>query len=169
MTKPRYVVPTSTKLGSTLSTVQIYATLRAAMLAYEGPGGDRLSDYLGPTERVYVRAQPDPPVFPYVTLLLQRTSLAEYNGYRETGVLEVQAIGRPESQLPLVESAMDLIDQCLTAYTSPQNGLVFARARTRQTVPQFTDPADSAVVAVLASYQFTLWPQVLTARRVPTS
>ena len=111
-----------------------------------------------------VRSAPDGVLFPYITLLLSRTSLAAYNGYRETAQLEVQAIGRPESQLPLVESAMDLVDQCLTAYTNPSSGLIVGRSRTRNTVPMFSDPADSTVVAVLATYELYLWPTVLTSR-----
>ena len=89
------------------------------MLDYETPQGETLARFVGEPPRVYVRAAPTNVVFPYLTLRLTRTSLAAYNGYRETALLEVQAIGKPESQLPLVESAMDLVDQCLTAYTRP--------------------------------------------------
>jgi hypothetical protein len=113
---------------------------------------------------VYVRAQPEPPVFPYLTLLLNRTSDAAYNGYRETAVLEVQAIGKPESQLPLVETAMDLVDQCLTAYTDPASGLMVGRSRNRFTLPLFTTPAESQTVGVVATYNLFLWPVVLTSR-----
>lgn len=162
---PRYAVPGSTRTPSTSSTVGIYATIRAGLLDYVGPSGQRLTDLVGNPERVYVRAQPEPVVFPYLTLLLTRTSLAAYNGYRETALLEVQAIGRPEAQLPLVESAMDLVDQCLTAWTDNRSGLTIGRSRTRQTVPMFTDPADAQTVAVVATYEMYLWPNVLTDRR----
>lgn len=161
---PRYVVPGSLATPSSGSTVQIYATIRQALLTYTSPAGERLDDLLGEPVRLYVRAQPEPPIFPYVTLLLSRTSDAAYNGYRETAVLEVQAIGKPESQLPLVESAMDIIDQCLTAYTDPRAGLVVGRSRTRATVPLFTTPAESSTVGVIATYQLFLWPSVLTSR-----
>ena len=161
--KPQWVVPGSLSTGTTLSTVALYARLRRALLDYRAPQGERLIDYLG-AERVYVRAMPEPPVFPYMTLLLDRTSDASFNGYRETAQLEVQAIGKPESQLPLVESAMDIVDQCLTALTDADAGLIVARSRSRQTIPQFTDPAESTVVGVIARYQMYLWPQVLTSR-----
>lgn len=162
MSLPKYVVPNSLPVPSTASTVQLYATLHDTLLAYEGPSGDTLETYVG--ERVYIRAAPAQPVFPYLTLRLDRTSLAAYNGYRETAILEVQAIGKPESQLPLVESAMDLVDQCLTGLTDARSGLMASRSRNRQTIPMLTDPADSAVVAVVANYELFLWPRVLTAR-----
>ena len=163
-TKPRYVVPGSVPTPSTLSTVQIYATIRKALLEYRSPQDEMLRELVGDEPRIYVRAQPEPPVFPYLTLLLNRTSDAAYNGYRETAILEVQAIGKAESQLPLVESAMDLVDQCLTAYTAPESGLVVGRSRNRFTLPLFTTPAESQTVGVVATYNLFLWPVALTSR-----
>lgn len=149
---------------STASTVEIYARVRALLLEYAGPDGDRLTDYLG-GERVYVRAVPAPVQYPYIVMLATRTSAAAFNGYRETMSLEVQCIGRPESQLPLVESAMDIVDQCLTSISDNVSGFLACRSRTRQTIPMMTDPADSAVVAVRGTYEFFVWPVVLTSRR----
>lgn len=163
--KPRYVVPGSLKAPATTSTVAIYATIRKQLLDYTSPQGERLVDILGDPARIYVRAQPEPPVFPYITLLLSRTSEASYNGYRETAILEVQAIGKPESQLPLVESAMDVVDQCLTSLTYASDGLMVGRSRTRSTIPLFTAPAESATVGVVASYELYLWTALLTSRR----
>jgi len=163
--KPRYVVPGSlNKQQATNSTVQIYATIRQAMLDYVSPQREMLRETVGDPPRIYVRSAPDGVIFPYITLLMSRTSLAAYNGYRETAILEVQALGRPESQLPMVETAMDLIDQCLTSYTNPSSGLIVGRSRTRQTVPMFSDPAESTVVGVVARYDLFLWPTVLTSR-----
>lgn len=164
MTLPKYVVPNTIATPSTASTVQIYATIRQALIDYTSPSGETLRDFVGEPERLWVRAAPANPLFPYLTLRLDRTSLTAYNGYRETALLEVQAVGKPEGQLPLVESAVDLVDQCLTALTAPESGIIVGRSRTRQTVPQMTDPADSAVVAVVATYEFFLWPVVLTSR-----
>ncbi len=161
---PRYALPGTTATPSTGSTVQIYATIRAALLDYVTVSGDTLHTLLGRDATIYVRSQPEPPTFPYLTLLLNRTSEAAYNGYRETALLEVQAIGKPESQLPLVESLMDIVDQCLTSYTDPRSGLMVGRSRTRQTVPMFSTPAESATVGVIASYALYMWPQVLTSR-----
>lgn len=161
---PRYVVPGSQQTPASGSTVGIYATIRALLLNYTGPGGQRLTDLVGDPARVYVRAQPEPPVFPYLTLLLSRTSDAAYNGYRETWQLEVQALGRPDAQLPVVESAMDLVDQCLTTWTDARAGLTVARARTRQTMPVFTSPAESQTVGVVSTFTCYAWPQVLTDR-----
>jgi len=163
--KPRYVVPNSLNLkAATSSTVQIYGAIRQALVEYVSPQNEMLRAFVGQPERIYVRSAPDGIVFPYMTLLLSRTSLSAFNGYRETAVLEVQAMGKPESQLPLVESAMDIVDQCLTAFTKPTEGLVVGRSRTRQTVPLFSDPAESTVVGVIASYDLFLWPAVLTSR-----
>lgn len=166
MTKPTYVLPNTIVKPSTASTVQIYATMRQAMLDYVSPQGERLKDIIGTPERVYVRAAPTNVVFPYLTILLNRTSLTAYNGYRETALLEVQAIGKPESQLPLIESAMDVVDQCLTGYVYNTDGIMVGRSRTRNTVPMLTDPAESAIVSVVASYELYLWPAVLTSRRL---
>lgn len=166
MTKPKYVLPNTLAKPATSSTVQIYATMRQAMLDYVSPQGERLKDIIGTPERVYVRAAPTNVVFPYLTILLNRTSLTAYNGYRETALLEVQAIGKPESQLPLVESAMDVVDQCLTGYVYNGDGIMVGRSRTRNTVPMLTDPAESAIVSVVASYELYLWPAVLTSRRL---
>lgn len=162
MTLPTYVVPGSLSVPSTASTVQIYATIRQTLLDYVNPNGDRLDSIIG--TRAWVRAAPANPVFPYLTLRLDRTSLPAYNGYRETAILEVQAVGKPDSQLPVVESAMDIVDQCLTAYTDPRSGIMVGRSRNRQTVPMLTDPADSSVVAVIGNYELFLWPRVLTSR-----
>lgn len=166
MTKPKYVLPNTLAKPSTASTVQIYATIRQAMLDYTSPQGERLRDIIGTPERVYVRAAPTTVTFPYLSLLLNRTSLTAYNGYRETALLEVQAIGKPESQLPLIESAMDLVDQCLTGYLYNTDGIMVGRSRNRNTVPMLTDPAESAIVSVVASYELYLWPAVLTSRRL---
>jgi len=162
--KPRTVVPGSLKLPSSGSTVQIYATIRSLLIDYVTPQGEKIRDWLGDPPRIYVRAQPEPPVFPYVTLLLTRVSDAAYNGYRETASLEVQCVGTPESQLPLVETVMDLVDQCLTSVTDARAGLMVGRSRTRATVPLFTAPAESSTVAVLGTYTLYVWPQVLTSR-----
>lgn len=162
--KPRYVVPGSLATPSTNSTVQIYATIREALLAYVSPQGEMLRELMVNEPRIYVRAQPEPAVFPYLTLLLNRTSEAAYNGYRETALLEVQGLGKPESQLPLVESMMDLVDQCLTGMTFNASGLMVGRSRTRATVPLFTTPAESQTVAVVSTFTLYLWPVVLTSR-----
>lgn len=167
MTLPRAVVPSAVRTPATSSTVAIYATLRQTLLDYVGPSEERLTDLIGDPPRVFVRAQPEPVVFPYLTLLLSRTSLAEYNGYRESVSLEVQAMGRPDIQLPTVESAMDLVDQCLTSLTYARDGLMVARSRTRQTLPQFTTPAEQTVVGVIATYTLYAWPRVLTSRAIP--
>jgi len=162
VTLPKYVVPSSLTLPSTASTTQIYGTIRKALIDYVSPSTDTLAGFVG--TRIWVRAAPADPVFPYLTLRLDRTSLSSFNGYRETAILEVQGVGKPDSQLPLVESAMDIVDQCLTALTANASGLMVGRGRTRQTVPQLTDPADSSVVAVVANYELYLWPIVLTSR-----
>lgn len=165
MTKPKYVVHNSLDIPSTGSTVQIYATMRKAILDYVSPQGERLKNFIGSPERVYVRAAPTNVVFPYLTMLLTRTSLTAYNGYRETAILEVQALGKPESQLPLIESAMDLVDQCMTAYCYNTDGVMVGRSRTRNTVPLLTDPSEAPLVGVISSYELYLWPSVLTSRR----
>lgn len=162
--KPRYVVPSTVRPAATSSTVAIYATLRQAMIDYVTPQKERLKDFVGEPPRVFVRAQPEPVVYPYVTLLLSSTSLAAFNGYRQTMLLEVQAIGRPDAQLPTVESAMDVIDQCMTAYTFAGDGLIVGRSRTRATIPQFTTPAEQLTVGVIATYELYVWPQVLSSR-----
>jgi hypothetical protein len=164
MSKPKYVVPNTLQLPSTASSVQIYATIRDSLIRYTSTCGERLEDFIGEPERIYIRAVPTPVQFPYITLLLNRTSQSAYNGYREVATLEVQCIGKPESQLPLVESAMDIVDQCLTSMTDARSGLVVGRSRNRQTLPMFTTPADSSVVGVLAIYDLFLWPVVLTSR-----
>ena len=162
MTLPKYVVPASLTLPSTASTTQIYGTLRKHLIDYVSPSTDTLAGFVG--TRIWVRSAPADPVFPYLTIRLDRTSLPAYNGYRETAILEVQGVGKPDSQLPLVESAMDIVDQAMTSLTARSSGLIVGRSRTRQTAPQLTDPADSSVVAVIANYELYLWPVVLTSR-----
>lgn len=162
MSKPRFAMSGSISTPSSASTVQIYTTIRKSLLDYVSPDGHQLSEFVG--DRIYVRSQPEPVQFPYIILLLTRTSLTAYNGYRETALLDVQCIGKPESQLPMVESAMDLVDQCLTAYTDARSGIMVGRSRTRNTIPMFSDPADSRVVGVVGQYEFYLWPRVLTSR-----
>lgn len=161
--KPQTAVPGSTNRASTRSTVEVYARLRWQLLQYIGPQGDRLVDYLG-DERLYIWAAPNAAPYPHAVLRLARTTTPGFNGYREEAELEVQCIGRPESQLPLVESAMDIVDQCLTGLTDTASGLIVGRSRTRTTVPRFNEPADSSVVTVQATYTLFLWPEVLTTR-----
>jgi hypothetical protein len=163
MTKPKWVVPNNTLRQGTGSTVAIYARIRSLLLAHVTPQGERLADYLG-SENVWVRAHPQPPTFPYLTLRLDRVSTPWASGYRETAQLEVQAIGQPEAQLPVIESAMDIVDGCLLSLTDNDAGLMVGRTRQRGTIPQFTDPADSTVVGVVATYDLILWPTVLTTR-----
>jgi len=162
VSKPRFATQGSIQTPSTASTVQIYSTIRKSLIDYVSSDNQRLAQFVN--DRIYVRSQPEPPLFPYITLLLNRTSLSAFNGYRETALLEVQCLGKPESQLPLVETAMDIVDQCLTAYTDARSGLTVGRSRNRQTIPMFTDPADASVVGVIASYEFFIWPRVLTVR-----
>lgn len=162
MSKPRFATQGSIQTPSTASTVQIYSTIRKGLIDYVSSDNQRLAQFVN--DRIYVRSQPEPVLFPYITLLLNRTSLSAYNGYRETALLEVQCLGKPESQLPLVETAMDIVDQCLTAYTDARSGLTVGRSRTRNTIPMFSDPADASVVGVVATYEFFIWPRVLTVR-----
>jgi len=155
--------PGTMAVPSTASTAQIYATLRRALLEHVTPGGSRLSDYMGARPAIYVSRQPTPPSFPYLTLLLDRTTTDGHSGYRENAVLEMQGIGRPESQLPTIEAAMDIVDDCLVHYTYARpDGLLVCRGRRRQTLPRFTDPAESAVAGVVCQYDLWLWPRVLT-------
>lgn len=163
MTKPKWVVPNNALRNGTGSTVALYARIRSLLLAHKTPQGERLADYLG-GERVYVRAQPQPPSYPYVTLRLDRVTTPWASGYRETAILEVQAIGQPEAQLPVIESAMDIVDGCLLSLTDSGAGLMVGRTRQRNTLPMFTDDADSTVVGVVANYDLILWPTVLTTR-----
>lgn len=162
MSKPKSVTQGGVEKPSSSSTVQIYATIRDSLLNYVSTDNQKLPQFVG--DRIYVRSVPNPARYPYMVMLLNRTSLTAYNGYRETALLEVQCIGKPESQLPLVESAMDIVDQCLTAYLDARSGLTVGRSRSRQTLPMFSDPADSSVVAVTATYELYLWPRVLTSR-----
>jgi hypothetical protein len=158
-------IPGTMTVPQTASTSQIYATIRKALLDHVTSGGLRLSSMMGTAPRVFIGIQPPPPIFPYLTLLLDRTTTPGYNGYRETAILEVQAIGKPESQRYVIESAMDVVDDCLTQYLySASNGLIVCRDRRRQTVPVFTDPAEAGVVSVVSQFDLFLWPRVLTAK-----
>jgi len=151
---------------STASTEAIYATLRADMLAYQRiPDGITIQMLMGGEARVYVRAAPPTVKFPYIAMRLQRQSSGAYNGYREACMLEIQCIGRPESQLVLVSQIMDVVDGLFLGYRQPNAGLMFSRERARQTIPQFSQPADKDVVGEIAQYQLILWPQVLTDLR----
>lgn len=164
--KPTATVPGAIRTPSSASTVQLYATIRRGLLDYVSPDGERLADVLGDEARVVIGQPPEPVVFPYLTLRLERTTLSAYNGYRETLALEVQAIGRPDLQRAIVETAMDLVDQCLTAWTDARaGGLFVCRARSRATVPPFTTPADHQVVGVVSTFEFFGWPSLLTVRR----
>lgn len=155
---------TSLTLPSTAGSVDLYATLRAALIAYTMPGGARLRDVLGNPERIYVRSAPDTPIFPYVTLLIDRASTPGLNSYRETMRVEVQIIGKPQSQLSVVEWALDIVDRCFLSITQSSAGLFSCRSRERSTLPLFTDPAEANTVAVRGVYEFLLWPQALTNR-----
>lgn len=151
---------------NTASTAGIYETIRQALLAYVNPQGVTLATLFGASPRIYVRQSPQPVQFPYLTMLLNRTSAQAYNGYREEAVLEIQCSGKTEAQAQLVEDVMDVVDQCLTAYTEPRNGsLIWCRSRNRYSVPQFGTPADASVVSVVGLYNLVLWPRVLTDRR----
>lgn len=143
----------------TSTTELIYETLRRAILTYEGPSGESVSQPFGGEERVWVRAAPSPTVFPYIVLRLSRAP-GGANGYRERCSLEVQVIGRPESQQPLVLALADLVDACFLGYAEPASGLSFSRERTRDTLPQFLEPADKTVVGELMRYSLFIWPLV---------
>jgi hypothetical protein len=151
----------------TSSTAGIYQTLREALRTYVSPSGATLATLMQSAygQNPTVRTPPTPLVFPYITMLLNRTSSQASNGYRETAVLEVQCSGRPEAQAQLVEDIMDLVDQCLTSYTEPRSGLIWCRSRNRYSVPQYGTPADAQVVSVVGMYDIVLWPAVLTSRR----
>lgn len=128
-------------------------------------GGVSLLTMFPGREVVYYARAPRSVVFPYITFLPTRTSLKEYNGYREVWDLEVQFFGRPEGQLPLIEDMADLVDNALTTLTVASAGLVVGRSRTRQTLPMFATPADIEVVGILSRYSMFAWPQVLTRIR----
>lgn len=148
---------------NTNSTQAVYATLRDAINSYVyPPNGLSVASALGnDDDRVFVRAAPSPAPFPYITLRLTRVSSGAYNGYREECVLEVQVIGRPASQLPLVMQIADLIDGCFLGYAQPNSGLMFSRQRQRNTLPQFQTPADNTVVGEQMLFDVVIWPLVL--------
>jgi hypothetical protein len=162
MTAPSQIVTPDTS-----STEAIYATLRAALIAYERPpNGTTIRSLCGSdTNRVHVWAPPPSTPFPYLCLRLTRASGGAYNGYRETAQLEIQCIGRPESQLPLVQACMDIVDGAFLGYAEPGSGLMFSRERTRDTIPRFTEPADANAVGELSRFSFVFWPRVLTDLR----
>lgn len=156
--------PTLT-LPSTASSIDLYATLRKILVDFVDVDSATLATILGSADQVWTRAPKQPPVFPYLTLLLDRDTTAGFNGYRETARLEVQVIGKPESQLLLTERALDLVDRCMLSLLYTSDGLMTCRSRQRQTLPPFTAPAEVGTVGARGTYDLLLWTRSLTRRR----
>ncbi|MCW5591058.1 MAG: hypothetical protein KIS74_03065 [Burkholderiales bacterium] len=156
-------------LPDTGSTNQIYGTLVKVLADYVRPGDNaRLSQVLGSPERIKVGALGKLPEYPYLTLLLDRTTSPGSNSYRESWRLEVQIIGKPLGQRTAVEWAMDLVDAALLGVVLSQPGsLLYCSLRQRATLPQFTDPAEIGTVGVRATFDFLAWPRALSRRLTP--
>jgi hypothetical protein len=154
-------------LPDTGTTNQIYATIREVLLAYvRADDGAQISDVVG--DRIKIRALSAPPEFPYITLLLDRTTTPGSNSYRETWRLEVQIIGKPAAQLSAVEWVADLVDLALLRITlATPAGLIYCSTRQRATLPQFTDPAEMGVVGVRLTFDLLAWPRALSRRLTP--
>lgn len=149
---------------NTTSTELVYATVRQVLIAYVHPDTRVTLEQLlsaSSEDRVWVRAMPSPAKFPYVALRLSRANSGASNSYRERAQLEIQVVGRPESQGPLVMSIADLVDAAFLGYKEPTSGLMFSRERTRDTVPQFGEPADKNVVVERLVFDLVIWPLLL--------
>lgn len=152
--------------ASTASSDDIYATLRNALLNYESSNGQQsVKQLCDGREPVYVNRAPDSPAFPYITLRLDRVSLPAYNGYREEFMFEVQVLGKPSSQMRLVEQLADVVDAVFFGYLESGSGLMFSRSRSRTSLPMFNAPADKEVVGVVMRFTIKAWPRVLTDLR----
>jgi hypothetical protein len=138
---------------STDATTAIYSAIRATLLAFSDPAISNPAYQLGvllaavppePQARIFIRNVPNVNAvkYPYVTLLLDRTTILGSNGYGERALLEVQTVGNPAAQGPLVEFIADRIDRCLLSLrlSSDDFGIVTCRQRQRATAPPFTTP-----------------------------
>lgn len=167
---------------TTDSTTALYTAIRAAALAFEDPMvadpqyqlAALLAGVNGGQDRIFARNVPNVNnvVFPYVTLLLDRITTPGSNGYREGARMEMQVVGRPASQGPLVEFIADRLDRCflsLRLSSAPGDatdyGLVTCRNRQRSTLPPFTTPAESDTYGVRMVFDLILWPRELTQYR----
>lgn len=170
---------------TTDATTSLYTAIRAFLLAYTDPAVTNPANQIaallaasgGGQARIYVRNVPNVNnlTYPYATLLIDRTTILGSNGYGERANLEVQIVGSPAAQGPLVEWIADRFDRALLSLrlssaadqSATDFGIVTCRSRTRQTMPPFTTPADGNVYGVRAVYELWLYPRVLTSRSEP--
>lgn len=168
---------------TTAATTSLYTAIRDVLLGYVDPAvadnqyqlAALLAPANGSQSRIYIRNVPNVNnvKFPYVTLLLDRLSMPGSNTYAERAQLEVQVVGRPAAQGPLIEWIADRIDRCLLSLllTSAAGqsltdyGIVRIVGRQRATLPPFTTPAETDVYGVRLAYDLWMYPRVLTMPR----
>jgi hypothetical protein len=148
---------------SAATTQALYASLRTKLLDFI-PEGGATPDSLGQNlTGIYIVQGPDTVSYPYGIMRLQaRQTTGEYNSERETLDLELLLYHRPRSQQYVVEGYADIADQALLRYRDTTSGLVFARERQRDTLPQGTGVGDREVVGVRLLFPLVVWPVWLT-------
>ena len=148
---------------SAATTEALYTSLRTALLAFQPAGGATPESLGALLTGLWVVQGPDNVSYPYGIMRLQsRQSSGEYSGDRETVGLELTLYDRPRKQQYAVEGYADVAEQALLRYRDVTSGLVFARERQRDTLPQGTGPADREVVGVRLVFPLVVWPVWLT-------
>lgn len=150
---------------STTTTDLLETQLRNKLLDFVPLSGATLRARLGGGNgRLWKDGAPDNAAYPFgVMRLINRLSRGEYNSERETFDLELMLYGRPRTNAAAVEDAADVADQAMLRYKDASGGaLTFSRARQRDTLPAFADPADREVVQVRLVYGLVVWSVLFT-------
>jgi len=146
---------------STRSTSALYATVRARLLGFTPLSGDTLQTILG--GRVYHAEAPQSAVMPYAVItFLDRAVDGAFDSVRDVIMCEVQFYDAPRQQMGAIEDAADLADAALLRWHDASSGLLFARERTRSTLPPDPDPHHRATARVRCVYPLITWPRSLT-------
>lgn len=155
---------------NTTSTAAIYETLRTRALGFTPASGALAGRSVGQTlaQRFYNGAAPDAATYPYaIARIINRASAVDGNPERDEFDFEVMVYDRPRTNQVRAEGVADLLDAAFLRYVDPSSGLLFARSRQRDTLPQGAGDAEREVVQVRLLYSFTAWPLALAT--VPTA
>jgi hypothetical protein len=146
---------------STRKTSELYNLVRTRLLAFVGRDGETVGAVLG--TRLFHRQAPADATYPYgVITFLDRPIDPAYNAVREVIQCELQLFDSPRERVDDIEDAADIADAALLRWRYAAIGLVFARERTRNTLPPDDDPEHRDTARVRCVYSLIAWPRLLT-------
>ena len=112
--------------------------------------------------RAYINRPPDNATYPFaVARLYNYRTDPSFDNTRCTATLELVVFARPRTTAQTAEQIADVLCQAFARMRVATSGILSCNGVTRDTLPEFHEPADSDVTAIRVTAALIVWPILL--------